>query len=381
MDKQRVYVCARPGRQWLHLCWKVNGRVKWRSCGTDDAADAELQRREFEQELRTGKTDPYAVHLKRPLREHAEDYHQFLLASGTSLKQARQVRHRIHRILDATGMVVVRDLTPAKIKTAVATMKFKPQNGKHEENWPQLSAQTRNFYIAAIKQFIRWMQVDRRIPDNPLIGLKGENAAIDRKHDRRALTDTEIAKLVTAARASTQVIEGMTGEERARVYTLALATGLRRGEIASLKRQSFDLDAAHPTVTLEAAYSKHRRKDVLPLHPDLVLQLRVWFKVIKPGDRLFPDLAHRKTFKMIRKDLKAAGLQYKDANGKFADFHSLRHTFITRAWRTGATPDVIRALARHCDINLTLRYTHTTPAAQADAMKKMPALPRLSAEN
>ena len=48
---------------------------------------------------------------------------------------------------------------------------------------------------------------------------------------------------------------------------------------------------------------------------------------------------------------------------------------ITRAWSTGATPDMIRALARHCDINLTLRYTHTTPAAQADAVKKMPALP------
>jgi len=62
-------------------------------------------------------------------------------------------------------------------------------------------------------------------------------------------------------------------------------------------------------------------------------------------------------------------------SAKYADFHALRHTFITRAWTTGTTPDVVRALARHCHINLTLRYTHTTQAAQTEAMSKMPALP------
>ena len=94
---------------------------------------------------------------------------------------------------------------------------------------------------------------------------------------------------------------------------------------------------------------------------------------MRPVRRLCPAPTSQKTdFFRIRQNFEVG---YRDANGKFADFHSLRHTFITRAWSTGATPDVIRALARHCDVNLTLRYTHTTPAAQADAMKKMPALP------
>lgn len=128
-------------------------------------------------------------------------------------------------------------------------------------------------------------------------------------------------------------------------------------------------------MTLEAAYSKHRRKDVLPLHPDLVPRLREWLSPLAANQVLFPDLAGRKTFTMIKKDLKIAGIKYRDSQGKFADFHALRHTFITRAWSTGATPDVVRALARHCDINLTLKYTHTTPAAQADAMRRMPGLP------
>lgn len=242
-------------------------------------------------------------------------------------------------------------------------------------NLAKVSAQSRNFYLAAMKQFIKWMQIDRRIPDNPLLGLKGENVAVDRRHDRRALTDAELPKLFEAARKSPLTLEGMTGLERYHLYLIAVSTGLRRGEIASLTPSSFQLDGHSPTVTLEAAYSKHRRKDVLPLHPDLVPRLREWLSPLAANQVLFPDLAGRKTFTMIKKDLKVAGIKYRDASGKYADFHALRHTFITRAWSTGATPDVVRALARHCDINLTLKYTHTTPAAQADAMRKMPGLP------
>jgi len=37
----------------------------------------------------------------------------------------------------------------------------------------------------------------------------------------------------------------------------------------------FDLVTPPPTVTIKAAYSKHRRRDVLPLHPELVELLRV----------------------------------------------------------------------------------------------------------
>jgi hypothetical protein len=32
---------------------------------------------------------------------------------------------------------------------------------------------------------------------------------------------------------------------------------------------------------------------------------------------------------MLRIDLGAAGIPYQDESGRFADFHSLRHTFIT----------------------------------------------------
>jgi len=321
-------------------------------------------------------TDPYAQHRDRPLIDQAQEFYQYLKASGVTEKQAMTVLMRVRRILEDSGMKSIADLSPTKVKTTIARMTRQPhKKSVPREQWPLLSAQSRNFYLGSIKQFVRWLQIDRRIPDNPLLGLKRENVAVDRRHDRRAFTDAEIVQLIQAARASTVSHEGMTGPDRARLYLLAVSTGLRRNEIASLRKSSFQLDGRTPTVTLEAAYSKHRRQDVLPLHPDLVIQLRDWVSELEPHTCLFPGLAGRKTFEMIKRDLKVAGVNYRSADGKYADFHALRHTFITRAWTTGATPDVVRALARHCDINLTLKYTHTTQAAQADAMRKMPGLP------
>jgi integrase len=62
------------------------------------------------------------------------------------------------------------------------------------------------------------------------------------------------------------------------LYFVAAYTGLRASELASLSPSSFDLTATPPTLTVKAGYSKHKRKDVLPLHPELVRQLATWLK-------------------------------------------------------------------------------------------------------
>ena len=52
---------------------------------------------------------------------------------------------------------------------------------------------------------------------------------------------------------------------------MSFFTGLRRQELGSLTPRSFRLDDAQPTLKVEAACSKHRRKDTLPMHPELVV--------------------------------------------------------------------------------------------------------------
>lgn len=149
-------------------------------------------------------------------------------------------------------------------------------------------------------------------------------------------------------------------------------TGLRRNEIASLTPLSFSLDSEMPTVTVEAAFSKHRRKDVLPLHPEFVLMLGEWLKGVPPDVPLFPGLAKRRTWYMVKTDLEAAGIEYETAEG-IADFHAAgRHTHITELLRNGATLPQAKELARHSDVKMTMRYTHIGIEDQAKALKQLP---------
>ena len=88
--------------------------------------------------------------------------------------------------------------------------------------------------------------------------LQGGNARTDRRHDRRALGDDELVNLLDVTRRGPTRF-GMAGPDRAMLYTLAVETGLRAGELRSLTWSCLDLDADSPTVTVKAAYSKHRR--------------------------------------------------------------------------------------------------------------------------
>jgi len=190
------------------------------------------------------------------------------------------------------------------------------------------------------------------------------------------------------------VVRGVTGPDRAMLYRLAVGTGFRASELASLAPESFDLGANPPTVTVEAGYSKHRRKDVQPIRRDLADLLRRWLKGRKQGEPVFrmPD----KPVKLIQADLKAARrewlaeaasqkerksreqtsfLAYRDGAGRVADFHALRHTYVSRLVRSGANIKVVQQLARHSTPTLTLgRYAHVQLVDQTQALDALPAL-------
>ena len=91
------------------------------------------------------------------------------------------------------------------------------------------------------------------------------------------------------------------------------------------------------------------------------------------------DIADKHTSEMIQKDLKRAGVPYIDDRGHYADFHSLRKTFITNLSRAGVSPKTAQLLARHSDINLTMNtYTMLGVCDQATAVESLPAIPEVS---
>jgi len=68
-------------------------------------------------------------------------------------------------------------------------------------------------------------------------------------------------------------------------------------------------------------------------------------------------------------------LEYRDAAGHVADFHALRHTYISRLVRSGANVKVAQELARHSTPTLTLgRYAHMGLLDQTKALDALPSI-------
>ena len=77
---------------------------------------------------------------------------------------------------------------------------------------------------------------------------------------------------------------------------------------------------------------------------------------------------------MMRLDLERAGVPYVDAEGRVADFHANRHTFITNLCRAGVAPKVAQSLARHSTITLTMDvYSHADSGERVAAVRSLPA--------
>jgi len=75
----------------------------------------------------------------------------------------------------------------------------------------------------------------------------------------------------------------------------------------------------------------------------------------------------------------SAGILYVDDSGRYADFHSLRHSTGSLLAASGVHPKIIQSIMRHSDINLTMsRYTHIFRGQESEAVAKLPNLGLLS---
>ncbi len=314
---------------------------------------------------KAGVVDRYKEHRKRPLAEHLEDYRQALLDKGVTKDYAKLTHGRIETVLQACKFVFVRDVEATRVQSYIA-----------ESRRAGLSTKSGNHYLAALKGFFNWMINDRRTPENPLAHLKAQNAKKDIRRKRRALTLDEIEALLTTTLKGSRH-HNLTAKERYMLYILALNTGFRSRELASFLWRSLDLDEAEPSVTVLAEHAKNGKEVTLPLRRDTAAQFRQWF--IDGGfsldNKVFPRFNKDKGAAMLRKDLAAAGIAYQDEAGRYADFHGLRHTFISNVGKSGATVKEAQILARHSTSALTLDvYTHIGLNDERRAIEKLPKL-------
>jgi len=318
-----------------------------------------------------GLLDAQRVAVAKPLVDHLEDWRAVLTAKGNGAQHIAETTGRVQRIIDGCAFKYHADISASKLLSFLHELRTNPDHPRGG-----ISATTFNHMLGSFKAFCRWLVKDRRAAESPVAHLDGLNAQTDKRHERRPFTDEELMRLLDAAHHGPER-RRMSGPERALLYWLAVESGLRANELRSLNRQSFDLDAEPATVTLEAGYAKNRREDTLPLRPELAAALRSFLATKAPAAPVFRLPSREKIIHMFRADLDAAGIPYVDEAGLFADFHSLRHTFITNLARGGVHPKTAQTLARHSTITLTMdRYTHTLVGEQTEALAALPDLTR-----
>ena len=395
---------GKPG--WIVQYTGPDGRRKTRYGGRDKTV-AQALARELEHEallrrkgIIDGDADRLAEQARRPLSEHVDDYEKHLRDSNASPKHIAAVIPRLRAIVAGCGFERWPDITATRVTGFLADLRSKGLRGlglsKYAPKSKMPSIQTANYYLRAIKQFSSWMLRNGRAAANPVAHLRPGNADTDRRHLRRAFTADELRRLVDAARNGPDW-NGIPGPERALVYRLAAEAGLRVNEIRSLTVGAFDLTGDPPTARVPAAFSKHRRQDVQPLPAGLAAELREHFAGKLPAAAAFRLPAAVDAADMLRRDLAAARaawvteadgneaeykrraesdfLAYVDAAGRFADFHALRHTFISNLASGGVHPKLAQQLARHSSIVLTMdRYSHSLLTDRASALRVLPDL-------
>ncbi len=358
----------KEGKNWYYRFVDENGKQRERKgCPDKKATEAMASAAETEAtNIRQGFVDPKAIkyrdHEAKPLASHLTDWHAFLIGKESTPKHANLSRNRVGRVLDLGKAKRLSDLTPSRMQAALKAVR---DDG--------VSLRSLHHYTRVLKGFSRWLWRDGRVREDNLAHLTSPNPDADRRHERRALDASEQARLIDAAALGGVVLK-MTGPDRAMLYRIALGTGFRAGEIRSLTPRSFHLDDSTPTIIVAAAYSKRRRDDVQPIRPELAATLRPWLATRPSDAAIFPKMTSH-TNLLIQADLEAAGILYRDASDQVADFHALRHSYVSTLVRSNASIKVVQTLARHSTPTLTLGvYSHVGLFDQIGALAGLPDL-------
>ena len=156
---------------------------------------------------------------------------------------------------------------------------------------------------------------------------------------------------------------------------LACETGFRANEIRHLTAGDFDLSLDDPFVSLAGTHTKNGKSAQQPLRPELAAQLRPYLATKLPTTPAFNLPKRDSMAEMLRADLKASGIAYKDDSGHVFDFHALRHQFASNLAASGVHPKTAQDLLRHSSISLTMGiYTHSFREDISSAVKNLPDL-------
>lgn len=370
----------RPGAPWTLVWFDHTGRRRKRSSRTTDKKTAEriLAKKIADAALRRegvidASQDSFRDSATRPVELHLHDF-------AAKLRVADRGEQHITttiKYIESFGWSTLADITADSANRRTNELR---KDG--------CGSRTIQAYLTAAKSFTRWLSKNGKLAFDPLMIVDKPNPNAKRKHRRRALLREEFPWLLDAARAG-PVRLGMSGSERALLYSVAVQTGLRSGELRSLTRGNLFLSATPPYITCEAGSAKNRKACRQFITTDLANELIAHVARLPMSRRhVFAMPPKEDVVEMFRADMAEARkkwlgsnppqerteslfLTLSDADGKTLDFHSLRHSCGAWLALAGVYPKLIQSIMRHSTMELTMMtYGHLFPGQEYDAIDK-----------
>lgn len=327
-----------------------------------DKVAARSMLRQLERDSERGRAGIGSGHDASALLPELESaYLDDMKLRGRGARHRDDTKRLLRSTIEACGFTSVGSLRPGPLDSYLAGM--------------SCAARTKETYRQSIVGFANWLVKKGKLAHNPLSGASRPegNATLI----RRALSPDQLRNLLEVARGR-PLDEGLKlrngpnkgargrklrpevvaklmdlGQERYLLYKMAYYSGLRRKELRALIVADLVLDGDEPRLFLPRERTKGNRDARLPLRLDYARELRDWIETrgLLAADPIFR--VYRDTAKVVRRDLKAAGIPYRDERGRVFDFHAFRKCLATHLNAAGVPIVTAKEMLRHTTVELT----------------------------
>ena len=245
------------------------------------------------------------------------------------------------------------------------------------------TANTRNKHLSTLSSTFKTLMIPLKLKENPFqYCIRGKSVVISKQD----LTLDQISKMIEQAKTYTPKCGSRFFWQIA--ICLGYYTGLRRGDICSLKWDNFDWENNILTIQPSKTKESSGKTVAFPINE----QYGKLIKQVKKGksEYIFPSVKKSSDAKTRKLDedfdaiCSAAGIQThrepenarekkrKSHKIRIIGFHSLRHTFCTIMDQAGANLDDIMNTAGHSNKTTTMLYNHSIEAGKRIAALQPP---------
>ncbi len=298
--------------------------------------------------------------LKREFLEYLE------IEKGRSILTVRNYDHYLTRFLEYAKVDDPKEVTETQVREFRLWLNRQPGT-KVGRNMETLKPKTRNYYLIALRAFLKYLR------KRGVESLNPERIELAKVPERSLdlISSAELTRLIEAPDLNT-----LAGLRDKAILELLFSTGLRVSELCSLSQEDVDLTRDEFSIRgkgdkVRVVFLSDTARDAIKAYlkerKDFDDAMFIQYgKNAKHSDEKNIDLrlTPRSVQRIIKRYATIAGITRKMTP------HKLRHCFATDLLSNGADLRSVQALLGHANIATTQIYTHVTDKHLRDIHKK-----------